>query len=475
LTSKSQIDFNGPIFTVPEPGTSKFRTVDYDFDNDDDVLIKMINGSIGLLRNDNLIFTRDTLITGLNTIIPNSNSSIIDFRIADIDNDSDLDILVLLGSNDYLWNHICIYKNVNGIFQLDGNYQIQTGGRLEIMDIDNNGYLDIFHTGYSYEYINGAHIYSRNSGILYNTNGIFNNSINPFDSFGGQFAWGDIDGDLDEDLIIYQIDFNDHAGVHYFENEIGSFSYVGIDTIDVQYNDIKVMMSLEDFDLDGNMDLVISRSTKIEFLLGGGDFTFYSSIESASHNFALAGYYDNLQSYDYDFDGDADLLIMGKNCVNGACYLRAYVMKNLTVETGLFKFTLDHYDLYNRSSFSQGEQVKWADMDGDGAKDIILSGWSDQLPLNIFINNNHNPDWIPAMASDQIEISHEIYPNPTSNFVNFSESVESYNIKTIQGQSILLQSGGPANKIDLSELPNGVYLLEYSKESVMYSEKIIKK
>lgn len=51
----------------------------------------------------------------------------------------------------------------------------------------------------------------------------------------------------------------------------------------------------------------------------------------------------------------------------------------------------------------------------------------------------------------------EIYPNPTSQFINIPDSFDSYELRSASGKSLL---SGTSSKIELHGLPVGIYFLE---------------
>jgi hypothetical protein len=77
---------------------------------------------------------------------------------------------------------------------------------------------------------------------------------------------------------------------------------------------------------------------------------------------------------------------------------------------------------------------------------------------------------------DQIEVStFSVYPNPATNFINIDSEmkVDKYEIFTIIGQKVM--EGFDKNKINISELPSGMYFIKFEIESKSFVSKIIKK
>lgn len=71
-------------------------------------------------------------------------------------------------------------------------------------------------------------------------------------------------------------------------------------------------------------------------------------------------------------------------------------------------------------------------------------------------------------------IDFKIYPNPSSDYLNFNQKVESIKIFDIQGKLVLYKKINSTN-LNISELRNGVYVLEVFSENKKNSLKFIKK
>jgi hypothetical protein len=84
----------------------------------------------------------------------------------------------------------------------------------------------------------------------------------------------------------------------------------------------------------------------------------------------------------------------------------------------------------------------------------------------------------PLSVNSENEISIEIFPNPTSDFIylNSANNLLDYNVNVydIFGK-IVVNNLRNINKIDLGNLPNGQYLININLEGKIKSEIIIKK
>lgn len=71
-------------------------------------------------------------------------------------------------------------------------------------------------------------------------------------------------------------------------------------------------------------------------------------------------------------------------------------------------------------------------------------------------------------------IDFKIYPNPSSDYLNFNHKIESIKVFDIQGKLVLNRKIN-SNNLNVSELKNGVYVLEVFSENKKSSQKFIKK
>jgi len=65
-----------------------------------------------------------------------------------------------------------------------------------------------------------------------------------------------------------------------------------------------------------------------------------------------------------------------------------------------------------------------------------------------------------------------LYPNPTTDFINFEDGQQrNFQVYDINGGLI---KSGFRNEIDLGSYPSGIYTIQYVQEKKMWSERIIK-
>jgi len=90
------------------------------------------------------------------------------------------------------------------------------------------------------------------------------------------------------------------------------------------------------------------------------------------------------------------------------------------------------------------------------------------------IPSNYEPELVQEVASSNINSKIQIYPNPTNGIIH----VEAVNITEISVYSIdgkQIESYGKTSDIDLSQLPNGIYLISVETENERSVMKVIKR
>jgi enediyne biosynthesis protein E4 len=145
--------------------------------------------------------------------------------------------------------------------------------------------------------------------------------------------------------------------------------------------------ALFDFDKDGDADLIIGsggnepRMPRTDFLVrlymndGSGNFSTAPSVIPP-----VIGNFSTLEAEDYDRDGDIDLFLGARNVPgNYGLPPRSYLLLN---ENGSFK------DIASPTLANVGmvTDAAWADVDLDGDKDLVVVG--DWMAIHIFKNDN---------------------------------------------------------------------------------------
>ena len=216
-------------------------------------------------------------------------------NVGDIDNDGDLDIV----ATAYKLDSLLWFENTGGGFirhNIDG--KVYDGWEVELFDIDGNDYLDVaVASGTWYKPL--LVFFNQDGGTTWNRDSIV--SLYPRKPY--QPVGVDI---FDENLIAVGItdttDTIPNIVVYYRDG--GTWDTV---CLYPSYDGVR-KIALEDFDLDGDVDIVAVTKypeCKALYFENLSNYNFASPVEIGS---ASNGFY-GLYSFDYDNDGDMDFVV----------------------------------------------------------------------------------------------------------------------------------------------------------------------
>ncbi|MFK7969542.1 MAG: T9SS type A sorting domain-containing protein [Bacteroidia bacterium] len=287
-------------------GTVGFE--DIDNDGDQDVLMTGNTSSpqatAKLYKNDGLgNFTLE-----VNT--PFEPSSGGDFDFGDIDNDGDKDI-ILTGYNAAGNAFTTLYSNNgSGTFTavIGAIFEDQKGGSVAFADLDNDSDLDVLLVGQDNSGNPSSKMYANNGTGSFTlvANTAFENCA------GGDFTIGDTDNDGDLDVFICGVNGSGaYLSNLYLNNGTGSFSLVS----GTPFQPTSVgTTSFADFDGDGDIDLLLAGSGVGGLITNSIIANIYEN--QGSNSFVLAdsltgAYLSSTAIGDIDGDQDLDLVIGG--------------------------------------------------------------------------------------------------------------------------------------------------------------------
>ncbi|MRG46440.1 hypothetical protein GFS24_15060 [Chitinophaga sp. SYP-B3965] len=344
--------------SAPLPGIWESSAVWGDYDNDGDLDILLTGNPSGTSYSyATQIWRNKGDGTFENSGIILNNLSDVSAAWGDYDNDGDLDILLMGGSN--LGAVSKVYRNKgNGTFEDSGiSLPAMLQGSVAWGDYDNDGDLDILLTGFYYPgtgYGYDSKLY-RNKG-----NGTFENSgvtlpfISNFTGGNSSVGWADYDNDGDLDFLLS--DFS-NGGKLYRNKGDGTFEDGGV-SLPALYAS---SLGWADYDNDGNLDFIIAGTGNGAYFNklyhNKGDGTFEDS------NTPLPGLYElSIAWGDYDNDGDPDILISGAYGSAGTCKIYRNKGDGTFEDSGI-----------SLNGLHQGS-VAWGDYDNDGDLDILQTG-----------------------------------------------------------------------------------------------------
>ena len=434
---------------------------DYDGDGDLDLyfsgnLNANSNGG-GLYENDNGTFT---LVTASGLPLYYIGAA----QWGDMDNDGDLDLVVMgadINSNGFSKVFV---NNGNGTFT-DANAGLPDVymGDLNLGDINGDGLLDIAITGFdSTNSVDLTKVYVNNGGN--NFSELTSAALPPINY--GKIKLVDYDGDGDMDITLSG--FGDLTGSAYtkvWQND-GSqnFTEQSLGLPQLWLGD----MEWADVDGDGDLDFVIigtASSDSEAHLLINDNNTFsedphFNSVMGAHRVSAL-------ELADFNLDGSLDIFISGMNVDGSAENIIAKLYEN----NGSGVFTENTNESFSGAQYGDADA---GDYDNDGKVDIFVTG-SDASYFGIAkLYHNENINAVNEVLANKFEI----YPNPAHNVVNI-ENKDGFdytiNVTDLTGKNILSRTANGTTRIDVSDLPMGMYLIKISDNQNSFVKKIVVK
>ncbi len=478
--------FSSTLNTLPVDDMFPFSVLPTDIDNDGDVDVfacDVYHDAVGWYKNTGQgNFDQRKIINSLSI-----GYHIESIKPSDLDNDSDLDIVV---SSD---NKIVWFENTDGL----GSYSplkliALSGADISCKDMDGDNDIDVFFANLSGigwykntgngEFDSNPVIVDENGGnkavvIDINNDGNLDiiktvpeeeGTIVCYKNIGedGSFAtqeliysqpWSspllftvDLDSDGDYDLLV---SLYGEEKLVWFENIDGLGNFSSLQLIDDNY----LTNSIYSYDLDGDGDNdILSTPNNSNFIVwyentdGNGNFG-----ASETLTFGIQGY-TRIFSSDIDNDGDLDLLTASAN-------------NNIVA---WYENTDGNGDLGPRQIISDtGDGVcciNTADIDNDGDLDVVSGYWRDSA-----VKWNEN---LSALSVDENSLSQfSIYPNPTTGYLNIEYPKELLSITVFNqiGQKVLTFNN--TKTVDISSLANGMYFVKLKAiDGATTTKKVVK-
>lgn len=292
-------------------------------------------------------------------------------------------------------------------------------------------------------------------------------------------TFGDLDGDNDQDLLIGEVG----GMLMYWEDTSSAGNNAAFKFITPKYFNIDVgsysAPLLWDIDGDLDQDLIIGNAQGyLHYYENSGD-PFTAQMDSMSGTFGAVKINDFTQQVnsngfsrpgiaDWDDDGNMELLV---GSVEGKVHIYDDVdhMPNTTFT--LAGYLADHdFGMYSGATAS-----KW---DSTGKYTYIVGSRRGGLQL-------YGPPLPPDPLSNEPGIvaegpSFEVYPNPAENIVNIRvqdlQNPKGYELRLLNslGQIVkTLRMGSTQSSIDLNGLSNGVYFVQLNWNGGSLSKKLI--
>ncbi len=371
-----------------------------------------------------------------------------DTELADLDGDSDLDLIVV--GKDFDFNYVAkLFTNDGtGVFSEDTNSTFNgVVGNILVGDLNSNLQNDIL--------ICGSTVSTSTFTDLYiNNNGLFTNAFSPLPDLSASISSADIDGDNDLDIAISGGDgFGNYYQTIYKNDGTANFTSF-ITSLPVG----KIIFADIDNDLDSDIILIESFGPKLIRTYtndGLGNFT-----ETFTTNFT---YYNNkdVTTSDVDLDGDIDLLIVGED-VNNLPLTELYL--NIGNGTFILQSNLPFDNVLD-------SKVHFFDFDNDSDEDVILCGDNGAEYVTILYKNLK----IVGIEENSIDSPRVLlYPNPSSGVfhIQSNQEIDYTLVYSLDGTKVYNEPYKPL--LNLENLTPGIYIVSFLyDEYVIASSKII--
>ncbi len=413
----------------------------FDYDNDDDLDIYLLNGAIHEktqtnnepIRNrlyrqeDNGTFTDVTSISGLG-----DQGYGMGVAIGDIDNDGDLDVYISNDGPDALY-----LNNGNGTFsditQASGIHNPDWGISVTFVDYNLDSFLDICVANYvDYDTAVvcvdrlGAPDYCGPQGFPGYADRLFKN--NGDGTFKDVSVESGIAAKPSAGLGIISADFNDDFYPDIYISNDRKYNHLWINQKDGTFRDDALMqgmaingmgmaeasmgVTLGDVDNDLDLDLFMThfQGETNTFLRNAGDIGFQDEtnpVALSAVSLPFTGFGTGF--FDYDLDGDLDLAIVNGRVIRGKIYTDRdplqywdhYAEPNLIFNNdGNDRFTdVSDQALPFTSRVENSRALVFGDIDNDGDVDLLVSNEGGRARL---YRNDHekNGNWLIVRAID---------------------------------------------------------------------------
>ncbi len=486
---------------------STFLLLDLDADEDKDLilgdvdysnLIELINGGDS---DSAYMISQDTLFPSYNK--PVNLFSMPAAAYIDINNDAINDLIFspfdpsLTTSKNK--NSVWLYENlgandnpefdfIDGSFLQSGMIDVGSGAYPVLEDYDGDGLADLFISNFGYYiysyYSPGMFLHSIywSNISLYRNTGTVNSpaftrvthdftNLHQYNLTGIYTTFGDIDGDMDKDMIIGM----QNGTLWYFENTTDqNIIWDFADPIqNFQGIDVGEFSTPQLFDLNGDelLDLLIGEEEgNLNFYENTGTssnpvFTFVTDslgkVNVTNPQVSYTGY--STPFFFMNMDDETNLIVGSES---GKVFYYKNIDGNLDGEfeesDSLFLLINDEpFELMN--GIRTGATMK--DLDNDGYFDLLVGNYSGGLNYYYGIES---PPVIGVNEINENVIVCELYPNPAKDkvFIDFenSNTLNRVHINVYNLMSANVLSSNFSNKLDVSfsveHLPNGAYLCE---------------
>ena len=285
-------------------------------------------------------------------------------------------------------------------------------------------------------------------------------------------AFGDFDGDGDQDLVVGFLD----GTLHYFDNDNG-WTYEGpIPTSDTNFDvGISASPAAYDVDDDGKLDLVVGESEgNLNFFKNSGDsnnpmFTLTDEALGGVNTTTTPPFFEGKSApFFFEFEGEDYLAIGSKSGkifqheVGGALEAWPEIAEGFSL-----------YDNFDSAPLGLHTKPIVLDFNGDGIPEVIsgmITGGLEYFAGSGYLSSERNNGTNTA--------NFNMYPNPSKGELNIDLGEKSADFKkltivALDGR-IVYSSNRVRTSYDISHIAKGAYVVRIESESNSASEMLIK-
>ena len=354
-----------------------------------------------------------------------------EIAISDIDSDNDADILVSTSEQDC--GEIRTFRNTDGLGNFEGfTSSMSTCGlqsEIEVGDIDGDNYFDWASSVSASQFNEAKFSWFKNNG-----DGIVTEQVID-DSYVRSFRLIDIDNDNDLDFAGFNLYTPNNSQVFWYENTDGLGNYEKNPINNNPNLNYYSKLIIADLDHDNDFDIITAYDNILSWHKNDGLGNF--GPETIIHNNSFTK--RNILAIDLDSDGFVDIVSTGDNN-----------LVNYYKNDGLGNFTrliiIDNMYRTNSPLFAE-------DVNGDNKIDIIASS-SENGKIAWYKNSG------VLSANQNSALDFTIYPNPSKNIININSKTDISHIKIYNPLGISVLYIKNTTKIDISNLSTGIYFIE---------------
>ncbi|MGC6415316.1 MAG: FG-GAP-like repeat-containing protein, partial [Bacteroidia bacterium] len=334
----------------PNTYINAFEVGDFNGDNLMDIVAALSGGSIKIYYNPGSLsnVAMSDFETTTSDITLTNNVNIKDIKIADLNNDGNLDIVCAIDSGKIV--EILIADGIGGFTSssIVFNALYSNVNSVAIGDVNNDGLLDIAATGYGTYTSTKVQVFTQqsdNSFASYFSNLQVGTNI----AFCKKVAIQDINNDGYGELFFLQY----NSGLQMVANNAGvlatSPTNMGSDTDMNGYDNIYFL----DYDADGDIDVVAPGQSNQRLYINNGSSNFtYSSLPHSRFG----------KMFDIDNDGDLDII--------GSDY---FGIKGSQNNSGTYQSTTTFLSRTTHFGGNYTGMEKLFDINGDGYVDVLTT------------------------------------------------------------------------------------------------------